>query len=64
MVDVLFKAGDHEPEIFSNDIAGKAAKAAPEQMGATGLKVGVTTGLTVIVRFVLVAHCPPAGVNV
>jgi len=31
------------------DVVGNAAKAAPEHIGATAAKVGVTFGLTVIV---------------
>jgi hypothetical protein len=45
-------------------VVGKAAKAAPEQIGATAVKVGVILGLTVIVKFLLVAHCPTVGVKV
>ena len=46
------------------DVVGNADKVAPEQIGVTGVKVGVTLGLTVIVRVVVVAHCPADGVNV
>ena len=49
--------------LFS-DVAGNAVNAAPEQIGATGLKVGVTFGLTVIVNVAVDAHCPAVGVNV
>ena len=38
------------------DVVGRADKVAPEQMGATALKVGVIFGLTVIVKVVVVAH--------
>ena len=38
------------------DVVGKAASAAPEQIAATGLNVGVTFTLTVIVNVVVVAH--------
>jgi hypothetical protein len=38
------------------DVVGKAAKVPPEQIAATGVKVGVTFGLTVIVNVVVVAH--------
>ena len=60
----MFKAGDHVPEIPLFDVVGKAAKVAPEQMGATAVKVGVTCGLTVMVKVVVVAHCPALGVKV
>ena len=46
------------------DVAGKADKTAPEQIEATGLNVGITFGVTVIVNVVVLAHCPAAGVNV
>ena len=41
MVVVLFKAGDHEPLMPFNDVVGNAANTVPEQIAATGLKVGV-----------------------
>ena len=47
-----------------NDVVGNAVNAAPEQIEATGLKVGVIFGLTVIVRVAVVAHWPAVGVNV
>ena len=46
------------------DVVGNAASGSPEQIGATALKAGVMFGLTVMVRVVVVAHCPAAGVNV
>lgn len=60
----MFKAGLHVPVILFNDIAGNGVKAAPGHIGATGLKVGVTAGLTVMVKFVVAAHCPVDGVKV
>ena len=56
MVAVLFSAGDHDPLMPFVDVVGNADKAAPEQIAATGLKVGVTSGLTVIVNVAVVAH--------
>lgn len=47
-----------------SDVVGSAESVAPEQIGATGVNVGVAFGLTVIVKVVVVAHCPAAGVNV
>ncbi len=44
--------------------SGSAAKAAPEQIGATAAKVGVIFGFTVIVKVVVVAHCPAVGLKV
>ena len=64
MVVVLFRAGDHVPVILLSDVVGNAANEAPEQIAPTGLKVGVTVGLTVMVNVVVVAHCPAVGVNV
>jgi hypothetical protein len=63
-VAVLFNAGAHVPEIPLFDVVGNAARVAPEQMGATAVKVGVTCGLTVMVKVVVVAHCPEFGVKV
>jgi hypothetical protein len=64
VVDVLFKAGAQVPVIPLLEVVGNGAKTAPEQIAATGLKVGVTLGVTVIVKVVVVAHCPAVGVNV
>ena len=38
------------------ELVGNAVKVAPEQIGATALKVGVIFGFTVIVKVVVVAH--------
>ena len=46
------------------DVVGSAASVAPEQMAATGLKVGVIFGLTVMVKVAVVAHWPAVGENV
>ena len=46
------------------DVVGNGDKVAPEQIGATAVNVGVMFGLTVMVRVVVVAHWPAAGVNV
>ena len=53
---VLFNAGAQVPEIPLFDVVGNAAKVAPEQIGATAVKVGVTCALTVMVKVVVVAH--------
>ena len=60
----MFNAGDHVPVIPLFEVSGKAANVAPEQIGATAVKVGVTCALTVIVNVVVVAHCPALGVKV
>ena len=64
MVVVLFNAGDHEPLILLSDVVGNGVSVAPEQIAATALNVGVTFGLTVMIKVVVVAHCPIVGVNV
>ena len=58
VVAVLFNAGAHVPVMPFSDVVGKGAKTAPEQMGATGLKVGVvvvpavpTVTIKVLVQF-------------
>ena len=61
---MLSSAGAQVPVILLFDVVGKADKLAPEQIGATAVNVGVTFGLTVIVKVVVVAHCPASGVNV
>ena len=60
----MFNAGDQTPVMVLFDVVGNAASGSPEQIGATALKVGVMFGFTVMVRVVVVAHCPAAGVNV
>src|SRR5437899_1927233 len=42
------------------DVVGSAVKVAPAQIAATGAKLGVMFGFTVIVKSAVVAHCPPA----
>ena len=60
----MFKAGAQVPVMALLDVVGSADKVAPEQIGATAVNVGVTLGLTVIVKVAVVAHCPAVGVNV
>ena len=52
----MFSAGAQVPVMLLLDVVGRAVNVAPEHIGATGLKVGVTLGLTVIVNVVVVAH--------
>ena len=52
----MFSAGAHVPVIPLLEVVGKGANTAPEQMGATAVNVGVTFGLTVMVKVVVVAH--------
>ncbi len=61
---MLSSAGAQVPVILLFDVVGKAERLPPEQIGATAVNVGVTFGLTVIVKVVVVAHCPAVGVNV
>jgi hypothetical protein len=63
-VVVLFKAGAQVPVIPLVEVVGRGANGSPEQIAATGLKVGVIFGLTVMVSVAVVAHCPAVGVNV
>ena len=49
-------AGDQAPVIPLLDVVGNADKVAPEQIGATAVNVGVTTGLTVMDNDAVVAH--------
>ena len=64
MVAVLLIAGDQLPVTPLVAVVGKAAKAAPEQIGATWVKAGVTIGLTVMVIVWVVAQTPAVGVKV
>ena len=64
VVAVLFSAGDQVPVIPLVDVVGKAASVAPEHIGATAAKAGVTLGFTVMVLVAVVAHCPAVGVKV
>jgi hypothetical protein len=61
---VLSNAGAQVPVIPLLEVVGNGVKAAPEQIGATALNVGVTFGLTVIVKVAVVAHWPAVGVKV
>ena len=53
---MLTVAGDHVPVIPLVEVPGNTGAVAPEHIAATGLKVGTTLGLTVIVKVVVVAH--------
>ena len=44
------------PVIPLLDVVGSAVRVVPEQIGATGLNVGVMLGLTTIDNVVVVAH--------
>lgn len=64
MVARLFIAGDQLPVNPFSEVVGKPPKLDPEQIGATAANVGVMFGFTAIVKVVVVAHCPAAGVKV
>ena len=60
----MLRAGAHVPVMPLLEVVGNGVSVAPEQIGATGVNVGVMFELTVIVSVVVVAHCPAVGVNV
>jgi len=64
VVAVLFNAGLQVPVMPLLEVVGNADNAAPSQIAATGLNVGVTFGLTVMVIVAVVAQSPAVGVNV
>jgi hypothetical protein len=61
---LLTTAGDHVPVMAFVDVTGSTGATEPSHIAATGLKVGVTFGLTVTVIVAVVAHWPASGVNV
>ena len=60
----MFSAGAQVPVIPLLEVVGNGFNVPPEQIGATAVNVGVTLGLTTIVKVVVVAHCPAVGVKV
>ena len=56
VVAVLFNAGDQTPDMPLLETVGSGLSADPEQMEATGVKVGTVKGLTVIVSVAVEAH--------
>ena len=60
----MSNAGLHVPVIPLVDVVGNAAKASPLHIAGTAANVGVTFGFTVIIKVVVVAHCPAVGVKV
>jgi hypothetical protein len=63
VVTVLFIAGVQVPVIPLIEFEGNGAKKSPEHSVGMALNVGVITGLTVIDKFAVVAHCPVVGVK-
>ena len=56
VVAVLFNAGDHVPVIPFSDVVDNGANTVPEHIAATGVKIGITLLVTVMVTLVSVAH--------
>ena len=56
MTVLLTVAGLQVPVMPFSEVKGKTGAVAPEQIGGTAVKVGVTFGLTVTVNVVVVAH--------
>jgi Glu-tRNA(Gln) amidotransferase subunit E-like FAD-binding protein len=46
------------------EVVGNGDSVAPEQIGATAVNVGMMLRFTVMVKVVVVAHCPVVGVKV
>ena len=61
---LLMVAGLQVPVIPLVDVPGNVGAADPEQNAGIAANVGVTFGVTVTSRVVVVAHCPTAGVKV
>jgi len=61
---VLSNAGAQVPVIPLLEVVGSGASVTPEHIGATAVNVGVTFGLTVMVKVAVIAHCPAVGVKV
>jgi hypothetical protein len=59
VVVVLFNAGDQEPVMPFKEVVGNTDNAAPEQIAATGVKVGITFGLMVTEVVAVTAAQPP-----
>ena len=53
---MLFNAGNQLPVILLFDVVVSAANVAPEQIGDTCVKVGVTFRFTTMVMLAVVAH--------
>ena len=64
VVTVLFSIGLQLPVMPFVEVVGRGLKVSPSQIGATASNSGTVFGLTVMVRVVVVAHCPDVGVKV
>jgi hypothetical protein len=63
-VVVLSKTGAQVPIMPLLEVVGNGDKVVPEHIGTTAVNVGAMFGFTVIVKVVVVAHCPAVGVKV
>jgi hypothetical protein len=63
-VAVLIVAGLQVPVMPLVEVAGRTGAVEFRQSDPIGSKVGVTSGSTVTLNVVVVAHCPAVGVNV
>ena len=61
---LISNAGAQVPVYPLSESVGKGLMALPIQIAGVIVKVGVIFGLTVMVKVVVVAHCPTVGVNV
>lgn len=61
---MLTIAGFQVPVIELVDVVGKTGRVEPEHIGAMAVKVGVTVGLTVTLKFVAIAHSQGLGVKI
>ena len=64
VVAVLFNAGDHIPLMPLSDVVVNADNIAPEHIGVTELKVGVTTAVIVTDVVAITPGQPPPGATV
>ena len=60
---MLSRIGDQKPVIPLIEILGSGDKKSPEHIGLIGSKIGVVIGITVMVSFTGVPHCPKLGVK-
>ena len=63
-VVLLTNAGLQVPVIPLVEVIGNVGAVEPEQKAGIALNVGVTFGVTVTSRVIVVAHCPAPGVKV
>lgn len=61
---MLIIVGDQVPTIPFGDVVARIGAVEPEHKAGIGAKFGGTTGFTVMVNVVKVAHNPAVGVKV